>query len=187
MRSIVPLFAFAFAAGAPVVAAEHVPLPSFRSVELRGGGSVILRPAAEQRVTLLEGSARVSRLGVDRDGKLRISICEGRCPGYYRLRVLIEGPRVPDVGLTGGGSITAEAGFAPQQRLSAGINGGGAIDLRKVAANTVSAAVNGGGSIAVRPHARLNAAVNGGGAIRYWGNPEVTMAVHSGGTVSRGD
>ena len=185
MRSIVPLFAFAFAASAPAVAAEHVPVPAFRSVELHGGGSVLLRPAAQQRVTLLEGSTRFTRLRVNRDGELRISICEGRCPRYYRLRVLVEGPQVPDVAITGGGSITAAGGFSPQRRLSAGINGGGSIDLRSVAANDVSAAVNGGGSIAVRPRARLNAAVNGGGAIRYWGDPQVTMAVHGGGTVTR--
>lgn len=185
MRSIVPLFAFAFAASAPVVAAETVPVPAFRSVELRGGGSVLLRPAAQQRVTLLEGSTQFTRLTVDRHGKLRISICEGRCPRQYRLRVLVEGPQVPDVGITGGGSIAASNGFAAQRSLSAGINGGGSIDLRNVAATSISAAVNGGGSISVRPQARLNAAVNGGGAVRYWGDPQVTMAVHGGGTVSR--
>ena len=186
MRSIVPLFALPLAVAAPAVAAEQVPLPSFRSVELRGGGSVMVRPAAQQRVTLLEGSTQVTRLNVDREGKLRISICERRCPRNYRLRVLVEGPRVPDVAITGGGSIAASDGFAQQQRLSAGINGGGSIDLRNAPANIVSAAVNGGGSISVRPHARLNAAVNGGGAIRYWGNPQVTTAIHGGGSVRPG-
>ena len=186
MRSIVPLFALAFAASAPVVAAELVPVPQFRAVELRGGGSVILRPAAQQRVTLLEGSTRFTRMRVDRDGKLRIDVCDGRCPRHYRLRVLVEGPRVPDVGITGGGSISAANGFAAQQRLSAAVNGGGSIDLRNVAATNVSAAVNGGGSVSVRPRARLNAAINGGGLVRYWGNPQVSSAVHGGGSVRPG-
>ena len=44
MRSTVPLFALALAASAPALATEIVPVPHFRSVELRGGGDVTVVP-----------------------------------------------------------------------------------------------------------------------------------------------
>ena len=185
MRSIVPLFAFAFAASAPVVAAEHVHVPGFRSVELRGGGDVTLRSGPVQRVTIVEGSSQVTRIYVVRDRKLRIDVCDNRCPRNYRLRVDIQSPGVPDVAIAGGGKIQASGGFPSQRQVAVAVDGGGNIDLRSIDATHVTAAVNGGGHITVRPRSRLTAAVNGGGAIRYWGDPQVTMVVHGGGTVRR--
>ena len=186
MRSIVPLFAFAFAASVPVIAAEYVSVPEFRSVELRGGGDVTLRSGHAQRVTILEGSSQVTRFYVAQDGKLRIDACNGHCPRHYRLRVEIQSPRVPDVAVAGGGSIRALPGFPAQGKVAAAVDGGGAVDLRSLDASDVTAGVNGGGVISVRSRSSLTAAVNGGGAIRYWGNPAVTMAVHGGGSVQPG-
>ena len=186
MRSIIPLFAFAFAASAPVIAAEYVSVPSFRSVQLRGGGGVTLKPGSAQRVTILEGSSQITRIYVARDGQLRIDACDGHCPRNYHLRVEVQSPTVPDVAVEGGGLITAADGFAAQGRIAVAVDGGGSIDLRSIDASDVTAAVNGGGAISVRPRAQLTAAVNGGGKIRYWGNPAVTMAVHGGGSVQPG-
>ena len=118
-----------------------------------------------------------------RDGKLRIDVCDNRCPRNYRLRIEIQSPRVPDVAIAGGGKIHASGGFPSQREVAVAVDGGGNIDLRSIDATHVTAAVNGGGHIAVRPRSRLTAAVNGGGDIRYWGDPQVTMAVHGGGTV----
>ena len=70
MRSLVPLFLLAAAASAPALAVEPVPVPNFRSIELHGGGTVTVVPAAVQRVTFLEGSPQFTRVRVDRDGKL---------------------------------------------------------------------------------------------------------------------
>ena len=186
MRSIVPLFTFAFAASAPVIAAEQVPVSPFRSVQLRGGGEVTLRAGPAQRVTIVEGSSQVTRIYVAREGELRIDACNYRCPRHYRLRVEIQSPTVPDVAIAGGGAIRAMGGFRPQGEVAAAVDGGGSIDVRSIDVAHVTAAVNGGGSISVRPRSQLTAAVNGGGAIRYWGDPQVTMAVHGGGTVSPG-
>jgi hypothetical protein len=186
MRSILPLFAIAFAAAAPALASEYVPVEAFRSVQLRGGGEVSLRPGPVQRVTILEGSSHVTRFRVRRDGQLQIDACDWNCPQRYRLRIEIQSPRVPDVAVMGGGAIRAAGGFPAQGRLAAAVSGGGAIDLRSVDATDVSAAVNGGGRIEVRPRRTLSAAVNGGGEVRYWGNPQVHMAVHGGGIVRPG-
>lgn len=186
MRSIVPLFALPFAAAAPAVAVENIPVPPFHSVELRGGGQVVVRPGPVQRVTIVDGSSQFTRIYLRRDGELKIDACDNRCPRQYRLRVEIESPHVPDVAVSGGGAIAALGGFAPQRELSAAVNGGGAVDMRSVEATEVSAAVNGGGQISVRPRASLSAAVSGGGEIRYWGNPSVSQAVQGGGSIRPG-
>ena len=187
MRSLLPLFAVALAASAPVLATETVPVPSFRSVELRGGGNVSVVPGSTERVTILEGSSQVTHIYIyDRD-QLRIDTCNERCPQNYRLRVQIQSPNVPSLAISGGGSIGTSGGFAPQGHLAVAVNGGGNIDARSLDVSSVSAAVNGGGNIFVRPRASLQAAVNGGGHIRYSGNPSVAMAVRGGGSVSQGD
>jgi hypothetical protein len=144
---------------------------------------VLVRPGAVQRVTIVEGSSQFTEVYMARDGKLRIDACNNRCPQRYRLRIEIQSPNLPDVAISGGGSINAAAGFAPQRDLSAAVNGGGTIDVRAVDTVDVSAAVNGGGQIFVRPRNSLSAAVSGGGQIRYAGNPQVSMAVQGGGLV----
>lgn len=187
MRSTLPLFAAALATSAPVIATEVLPLSGFRSVELNGGGVVMIVPGPAQRVTIVQGSSQFTRMRVDSDGKLRIDACNQNCPRHYQLRIQIQSPHVPPVGIHGGGSITASTGFSPQRELAAGVSGGGKIDLRAVLADTVAAGVNGGGLIMVRPRVSLAAAVNGGGEVLYSGNPAVTMAVKGGGAVRRGD
>jgi hypothetical protein len=186
MRSTLPLFAVALASAMPVLATEVVPVPGFRSVELRGGGVVTVVPGPVQRVTIVEGSSQFTRMRVERDGRLRIDTCNEQCPRLYHLRIQIQSPRVPDLAIAGGGMIATANGFGPQPHLSVAINGGGKIDARSVVAGSVSGAVNGGGELAVRPRTSLSAAVNGGGHVRYCGSPAVTMAVHGGGAVSPG-
>ena len=187
MRSILPLFALALAAAAPAIATELVPVPGFRSVELRGGGAVTVVPGPAQRVMIVEGSSQFTHMRVERDGQLRIDTCDERCPPEYRLRVEIQSPRVPDLAISGGGTIATTPGFRPQPQLSAAVRGGGRIDARSVEAGQVSAAVNGGGDILVRPRATLSAAINGGGHVRYVGNPSTSVAIHGGGAVTRVD
>lgn len=186
MRSILPLFAASLAAAAPALATEVVPLPQFRSVELRGGGAVTVVPGPVERVTMLEGSSQVTRMWVDREGELRIDTCEQQCPPAYRLRVEIQSPRAPSLAVDGGGVVNAAGGFTPEAHFAAAVNGGGRIDARSVEAAEVSAAVNGGGEVLVHARAALSAAVNGGGHVRYWGNPAVSGAIRGGGSVSRG-
>ena len=186
MRSILPLFAATLAASAPAVGTELVNVPGFRGVELRGGGVVTVVPGSTQRVTIEQGSSQFTRMHVTNDGQLRIDTCNEQCPQHYRLQVVIQTPRAPDLAVSGGGLITTTGGFGAQSRLAAAVNGGGRIDARSIDAMNVSAAVNGGGELLVRPRTTLSAAVNGGGHVRYWGNPNVSMAVHGGGAVSPG-
>jgi hypothetical protein len=183
MRSILPMFVLALAVSGPALATEVVPVASFRSVELRGGGDVVLVPGSTQRVTILEGSSAFTQFRVDSDGKLRIDVCNERCPRTYRLRVEIQAPHVPPVGVHGGGSIHAASGFGRQDNIAAGVSGGGKIDLGAVEAATAAAGVNGGGVIVVRASSTLAAGVTGGGEVRYFGHPVVTSGINGGGTV----
>src|SRR5690349_6489003 len=113
MRSLVPIFLVALAGAAPALALENVPVPAFRAVELNGGGIVTVVPAPVQRVILEDGSSRFTRVRVDHNGKLVIDACAGRCPSVYRLRIRIETPHLPAVGVNGGGLVDAASGFAP--------------------------------------------------------------------------
>jgi hypothetical protein len=185
LRSILPLFALALVASVPAVAGELVPVPHFQAVELRGGGSVVVVPGPE-RVTIVEGSSRFTRIHVDRHGSLKIDVCNDECPQHYRLRVQIQSPRVPVRAVDGGGAIDVAGGFGPVSALTLAVNGGGRIDTRAVNASDVTAAVNGGGQLLVRARSGLTGAVRGGGAIRYWGDPQVTSAIDGGGSIKPG-
>ena len=183
MRPIIPLSAAALGMSAPVLAAEMVPVPAFTAIELSNGGDVELRRGPVQRVTIVEGSSQFTSVRVVRDRKLSIDACNARCPRHYRLRILIESPSVPVLGVSGGGRITAAPGFGSQRDLTVAVGGGGGIDVRAVPAEVATAAVSGGGAIKVRARRVLTAAVNGGGDIQYWGNPTVTSAINGGGIV----
>ena len=187
MRAAAFLLPVAIVAAAPLAAAEVVPVPAFQSLELLGGGEVVLRNGPSQRVTILSGSSQVTEFRVDRRGKLIISACRNRCPRRYDLKIEVQSPSVPAVAVRGGGEITAASGFAPQQQLAAAVDGGGEIDLRAVRVGDFSGAVNGGGKILAGPSTKLAATVNGGGEIRYSGNPVTAVAINGGGAVTRGD
>lgn len=187
MRMFLPLtFAALLAAPSGGRAAETVAVPAFRSIDLRGGGQVVVVPGAVQRVTLIEGNTRLTRLSVDRRGRLTIEGCRNNCPRTYKLRIQIQSPSMPDAAISGGGSVRAGTGFRAQDKISAAIHGGGKIDLRAFEARSASVAISGGGEILVRARSSLSAAITGGGAIRYWGNPQISSVVRGGGWVSRG-
>ena len=186
VRSIIPLFAFAFVASAPALAEVPIAVPQFRSVQLQAGGDLEIVPGPAQRVTLINGSTEFTSFRMRPDGQLEIAThCDDRCPHNYDLKIQIESPTLPDVGVHAGGTIVARSGFAPQREIAAAVSAGGMIDLRAVQVDNISAAVDAGGDIYVRPRATLNAAVNAGGDIHYLGNPQVSMAVSNGGNVSR--
>lgn len=72
IRSTLPLLAIALIGPVPAHAAETIPLPHFQSVELRGGGAVVVVPGPAQRVMILEGSSRFTHIYVERNGQLKI-------------------------------------------------------------------------------------------------------------------
>ena len=181
------LLPLVMASPTPASAAELVQVPAFESVQLRGGGSVVVRRGQAQRVTILNGSSAYTHMSVDRRGQLTIDACNNRCPSQYNLQIEIQSPDAPDAAISGGGKISFAPGFAPQGDLSVAINGGGQIDARSLTAANVSAAVNGGGRILSGRSEHLSAAVSGGGEVRYSGSPHVSSVVNGGGAVRRGN
>ncbi len=185
MRVLLPFVVAALSLPAQVHA-QQIPVSSFRSVELKGGGDVTLVPGPVQRVTIVSGSTDYTHIYVKSGGRLRIETsCNQRCPRNYPLQIRIESPTVPIVAIEAGGRITAARGFRPQADVAAAVHAGGTIDLRAVDITDVAAAVDEGGDIYVRPRSSLSAAVHAGGDIHYSGNPQVSMAVSNGGNVSR--
>ncbi|HEY1632816.1 MAG TPA: DUF2807 domain-containing protein [Rhizomicrobium sp.] len=165
-----------------------VPTPRFDSVELEGGGHVVIKYGAVQKVTLLKGSTEFTKIATEwsQPHELKIEACNEHCPEHYDLEIVIETPGIAAVAIDGGGHIESAGAFPNQRQVTAAVEGGGHIDLRSIDAADATAAVEGGGNIMVRAHANLTAAVNGGGHITYWGDPQVTQAVNGGGEVSRG-
>ena len=171
----------------PACAEQFVPVAPFDSVELAGGGHVLLVSGNVQKVRLTHGSLAYTRFVEDGPRKLRIEACNRDCPPDYDLQVEITTPQVTGLAISGGGAIDSDGNFAPVRHLAVAIDGGGRIDARALDANTAEAAVNGGGVIRLKADARLTAAVDGGGEIRYWGNPRVTQAIDGGGQIERGN
>lgn len=167
----------------PAAAQTPVSVPRFDSIELRGGGEVILRHGPQQRVTVLRDDARLAAFNVERGGKLVIRACRTSCRQQH-LRVEIVTPQLDGVAITGGGSIGAANRFPLVGNFAAAIHGGGTIDARGIPASNVAAAIHGGGRIRTAPQRHLTAAIHGGGAITYTGNPHKIVGVHGGGTVT---
>jgi hypothetical protein len=189
LSAAVPLL-IAAAAPQPAAAQTIVPLPSFAAVELNGGGKVRLRHGPVQRVTILRGDPRVSRIEVERqdrgrNGTLVIDACRRSCRNYS-LEVEIVTPSIAAIAVRGGGRIDALGAFPARGELGVAVGGGGVIDARALPARNVGAAVNGGGRILTRASASLGAAISGGGQIVYWGNPAISTAINGGGVVTRG-
>lgn len=168
---------------APAAAQTPVSVPTFDSLELRGGGRVTVRHGPQQHVTLVRGDPTITRFAVDGEGRLRIDACIRTCRDYD-LRVEIVTPELEAVAIQGGGSIRADGRFPDRGALAIVVTGGGTIDMSAVAAAEVAAAVRGGGSITTRARDSLAASINGGGSVRYLGDPSVTSAINGGGSVA---
>ena len=164
-------------------AGTEVPLAHFASLQLRGGGHVILHHGGAQHVMLLKGSTKFTSFRLE-GSQLVIDGCNWQCPHHYELEIDIVSPGIGAISVEGGGSIEAKGDFPHQAKLSAAVAGGGDVDARTIAAETVDAAVAGGGNIHVKPVRELHAAVTGGGDIAYSGDPHVTQAVVGGGSIS---
>ena len=170
---------------APVFAQTVVPTAPFDSVELEGGGHVVLRYGEVQQVRLLRGSTEFTRFQVEDGRKLKIEICRNECPRHYDLDVEITTPRIEALAVSGGGRIEGTDGFPGPHKIALAVDGGGEIDTRALEVGHAVAAIDGGGMIKLRASEELTAAINGGGDIKYWGNPKVTQAIEGGGEVEQ--
>jgi hypothetical protein len=185
MRLATLFAAAAVLAAVPALASAEtvVPVEKFSSVELHGGGTITIRQAPVQKVTIVEATSDRARVEVVGDGRLILAPCRGACWGPNHFNVLVETPVMTSVSIMGGGHIVGEGNFAPQGSVSAVIHGGGVIDLKSMPAQSASAAIHGGGKIIVAAQSALSASIAGGGSIRYVGHPSVSTSIHGGGSV----
>ena len=107
--------AFAGALAATVAWAQTaVPVARFDSVELRGGGHVVLKYGAQQKVSLLQGSTQFTKFGIEDGNKLVIDACNSDCPRQYNLEIEVVTPTFVAVSIDGGGRIESAPGFPAQ-------------------------------------------------------------------------
>jgi hypothetical protein len=165
---ILALAAAATLAGGTAFAQTAISVAPFSSVELRGGGHVVIRHGNVQSVTLLKGSTQFTTATIRDDKQLVIDACNSDCPSHYDLEVEIVTPDVDAVAVKGGGAIESAGDFPNQKMITAAVQGGGSVDLRSIDARSGTAAVNGGGHIV------------------YWGDPSVISAINGGGRISKG-
>lgn len=172
----------------PALADIDVPVPAFSGIEAHGGASVVLRHGPVQKVTIVKGDLKVSKITVN-GTSLDIEACPHSwtgCPFGYKLQVEITSPHIEAMDAHGGGAIRVEGDFPQQKQLHLEAHGGGAIDSRAIPAEEVYADAHGGGAIHTRALASLHAEAHGGGAIDYAGNPpQVFASAHGGGAISR--
>src|SRR4029450_6871944 len=174
----------ALVAAAPGAASTPVSVPVFDSINLRGGGHVVVRHGAAQSVRLVSGNLETTRFKVTNDGTLEIDACVRSCSDY-RLEVEIVTPGLEGVGVEGGGEIRADGAVPESDSIAIGRAGGGEIAMIPISAGAVAAGIEGGGTILANARDRLVAGIEGGGTIRYRGHPPVTSGIEGGGSVSR--
>lgn len=165
------------------LAQSTISLPRFSSIELHGGGEVIVRHGPSQQVTLVRGNNQLTDFTVDERGRLVIRACTGTCRGY-NPRIEVVTPDIQAAAIHGGGSIKTEGEFPRPGSLALAVHGGGEIDAERIEARHVAASVSGGGSIRTRPIGALAGSIRGGGEITYCGNPaSVASSVSGGGAI----
>jgi len=167
----------------PALAGTVVQVGPFNRIALNGGGEVILKHGATQRVTLIKGSTAHTSFTVRNDGELDIDACNVSCPHQYDLTIEIVTPNLRGAAIDGGGEIHTDGAVPAQPDFAAAINGGGEIDVRAIRAGKGEASIQGGGKIMLTASSALAASVSGGGEIVYRGNPEVTQSIQGGGEV----
>jgi hypothetical protein len=185
---------------APAAGEIVIPLSRFNSIELNGGGTVILRYGQEQRVRLVRGSLKEIDIRVSKGEQIRlggnaivanrdqliIDACrKGKC-GETAPVVEVYTPSMSAVSVKNGGRLEARGAFPLQANVGAAVSSGGTMDLRAMPFSNVGASVSGGGSLLVRAETSLGASVQGGGDIRFWGNPSVGYSISGGGTILPG-
>jgi hypothetical protein len=165
---------------------EVVSLVPFRSVELRGGGKVMLRHGPIQRVTFVQGSPDYTQVTIADADRLVIDKCKTRCPRGYELEIEIVTPDIAKISVADGGTIQSRGSFPRQTEIGVAVSQGGTIDIRSIEVDSVTASVAQGGRIFTNAQDALSANVLNGGIITYWGDARVISSVQRGGDVARG-
>lgn len=184
MRVLLILVAFGVAT--PALAQTPFSVGPFRSVELHGGGEVILRHGSSQSVRLLEGNRECVSVTIEEGDRLVIEGPHGRCRGDNQMTVEVITPEVEEVMVADGGILRSAGGFSSPKELRGRVENGGVIDIRSIRADVVLAKVRQGGRILTRPESSLRARISQGGNITYWGNPDVQSSIDHGGAVTHG-
>jgi hypothetical protein len=187
VRKLFVLVAFTLLATLSSADAQTITVPTFKSLHVREGGTVILRQGQSQQVTLLKGGLVHSSIATDGQGTLVVQKCKTKCPRGYVFEVEVVSPELDRLAVSEGGTIESRGSFSSRMKIDVEVDNGGVIDVRSIAAKHVNASVREGGGIFTTPQVSMNASVVNGGVITYWGNAEVKSSIKDGGNVTRGN
>ena len=181
MRILTLILVLAVAISA--AAQTEIPVRSFQSIELQNGGHVIVRHGNTQRVRVVRGNLRNSRIRVEEDDHLVIDIG----PDHDRVQIEVTTPALTAFTVSNGGTLRCIGDFPGRDAIVAHVEQGGTVDIRSIPADAVDASVFQGGRILTSVRDRLTARVDNGGNITYWGEPRVKKSIRRGGVVVQGD
>ena len=171
------------ALAAPAAAQTPVDVPRFDAVSLHGGGDMVVRHGAAQRVSFTATHPDLVEIKVER-GNLVVSPCRRSCRDQ-RLRVEVVTPSLDAAAIHGGGNIRIEGGFARRDELALAVHGGGRLDAGAADADEIAVAIHGGGTVQTGAPRSLAVAIHGGGTVRYCGEPgSKSVSINGGGTVN---
>ena len=184
MRMLLMLSAIAFSGNAATV----IPVGEFRSVALSHGGHVVVRHGAVQRVSVVSGDPRCTRVRLGDHQELIIDNSGKKaCSRHEHPRLEVVTPRLSSVSVSNGGTVQTAGAFPAQASIDVAVEQGGTIDVRSLPADRVDASVYSGGGIFTTSRKTLVASVESGGFITYWGSvDDVKKSVRDGGVVKRG-
>ena len=168
-------------------AVQVFPVGSFEAIEAHNGAHVVVRQGAVQRVSMRKSDSGCTNVSVASGGTLVINRSGESCRDRERTPIEIETPHLSAVSVANGGSLETLGAFPAQGTIRVGVQQGGVIDIRSLAADQVVASIYSGGRIFLKSRKTLDATVESGGAVTYWGDPgDVRRSVHHGGVVTPG-
>jgi hypothetical protein len=170
---------------ASLVAQTVIPVGPFQSIELHNGGDVIVRHGSAQRVTIVSGSLRSTQVRVI-DGQRLVIDNYRQSHSDDRIQIEVVTPAISALSVSNGGTLQSLGTFPVQAAIRAGVEQGGTIDIRSIAAASVDASIYSGGRIFTNPRETLAGTVRSGGGITYWGAAHVKRSVREGGVVAKG-
>ncbi len=187
--------------GSGKVISEDRKVEAFTGITLRGAGDVEAKIGPKTQV-VIQADDNLVPLIVTRVEKGVLIIENKEKISPTKFRVVIETPKLDEVGIEGAGDMTVSglsggtiaasvagagdinlAGTVDTATLS--IEGAGDVSAFDLAAKSATATIRGAGDIKVSASQDLTATIEGAGSIRHRGNPKVVSKINGVGSITK--
>jgi len=165
---------------------KEITLPSFETVEIKGGGKFYFHYSPHFNKMQLKGdnscimqtehSVSSNKLTIWPNSEL-LEACN------FEIHIFTS--TLTEIQQDGGGIIVINDGFAPVSQFACRINGGGIIEMTALKVDALYASIKGGGKVSAQVTKTIQAKINGGGIISYLGEPAIASDISGGGIIKR--